>query len=729
MHNLAMKNSDAHSNLNSYVTALKYRWPSALGVLIGVFCLGSLITFLRKPIYIAEAAVKFERLSLKSSLSTVGKEVGQLEPLLDRNNPLKTETEIIRSVPVVQQTIDQLKLKDQKGIPLKYKAFLQQLTIGEIRSSDILKITYRHQNPEIAAQVVNTLIDIYFKQNWNSRRSQVVAARKFIEAELPEAEMNVRQAEEAMRQFKQANNVVALKEESVAIVTILNSLQQQISAVRGQIADLDAQAVVLQNKLGIDPQRAIEMTVLSQTSGVQETLKQLQQVENQLAREHSLFQDAHPNIASLEDERTNLQALLQSRIAQISISQNPASDDNLQMGTLQQDLTKEMVALSSKRQGLINQLETLLKTQSDYQTRSSLLPNLEKEQRELERKLEASQSTYTQLLKKGGEVRVAVNQSLGNAQVISEAQAPDQPISKTTSYLAALAVGLMAAGATVYLLESRDKSVKTIEQTQKLLRYPLLGVIPSYNPSQGIDCDKPKTESNIQATLVSAVGATYRMLQANLRFVSAHQPLKVIVVTSSVSKEGKSTVSAHLSATIAQTGRRVLLIDGDMHHPQQHDIWQLSNTAGLTQILMEQIVPEQAIQQVLPHLDVLTSGDLPLNTLAVLDSQEMFHLVKQLRVEYDCIIIDAPPMSIGADAQVLGKIADGLVFLIRPGVVDEGNIRFARERLEQSEQNVLGIVVNGCSTKNDPHSHYYFIEQYYDNNGHGSASWGDYRAH
>jgi polysaccharide biosynthesis transport protein len=453
--------SNSPSDLSPYLNLLARRWLAAVVVFLCVSAIGVIGARMQKPTYIAEGKLKFEKLSPTSSVTGVGKEVGRLEPLVDKSNPLSTEAEVIRAV-VAQQTIDQLQLHDPKNKALKSETFLKQLIVSEIRGTDILKITYRDTDPEMAAKVVNTLLDIYLKQNLLSRRSQVGAARQFIQAQLPQAEMSVKQAEDDLRQFKEMNNVVALKEESTSVVTVLSSLQQQISAMRGQIADLEAQTNVLQNKLGIDSQQAIGMTIVSQAPAVQETLKQLQQVENQLAHERSLFQDGNPVIRSLEDERNNLQALLQTRIAQLPGSQAVASNGSLQIGTLQQDLTKEMVALASKRQGFIHQLEILLKTQRDYQLRSSLLPNLEKEQRELERKLEASQSTYTQLLQKDGEIRVAKNQNLGNAQIISEARIPDQPVSKKISYLAALLLGLLAAGGVVFVLESRGKPMKSL---------------------------------------------------------------------------------------------------------------------------------------------------------------------------------------------------------------------------------------------------------------------------
>ncbi|MEB3295180.1 MAG: polysaccharide biosynthesis tyrosine autokinase [Synechococcales bacterium] len=701
-------------SLSSCAALLKRRWFPALSTLICVAGLGMWSQSLSKPVYMAEGKLKFERLNLASSLAGMGQEVGRLEPLIERGNPLATEAEVIRSIPVVQETIDQLKLKTPKGIPLDYSTFLQQLTVNEIRGADILKVSYRDQNPALAAKVVNTLMNAYMQQNILSRRSQAMAARKFIEAQLPQAEASVDRAEDALHRFKEANQVVALKEESAAAVSAMTNLRQQITSLQGQISDVDGQLKILQQKIGITSEAAIDMTVLSQANGVQESLKQLQQVETQLAVERSRFNDTHPTIASLENKRVMLQELLQSRISQLPGIDQPISEDSLHMGALQQDITREMLLLASKRQGLTNQLATLLNIQGSYQARTSVLPRLEKEQRELERKLEASQSTYTQLLQKDGEIRVAENQNVGNAQVISEARPPQKAVPSKNSYLVGL-LGILTSGAIVYLLEVTDKSLKTIDQTKQLLGYPLLGVIPDYSQLRTFSLMSPFGEDPlISPTQFSGVGAAYRMLQANLKFLSSDKALKIIVMTSSVPKEGKSTVSAHLASTIAQSGKKVLLIDGDMHHPKQDQLWELQNEVGLSHLLVEPMTPEQAIKSVMPNLDVLTSGMIPPNALALLDSQRMATLIQQLADRYDMILIDAPPVNVAADAQIFGKMADGLVLLVHPRQVDIGNAKFAKERLEQSGQRVLGIVMNGCRAKDEPHSHYYFIKQYDD---------------
>jgi capsular exopolysaccharide synthesis family protein len=203
------------------------------------------------------------------------------------------------------------------------------------------------------------------------------------------------------------------------------------------------------------------------------------------------------------------------------------------------------------------------------------------------------------------------------------------------------------------------------------------------------------------------------MLQANLKFLSSDKEIKAIVVTSSLPKEGKSEISANLAATMAQVGRRVLLVDADMRHPSQHHIWALTNAVGLSNILVGEAEFNTAVQQVMPRLDVLPSGVIPPNPVALLDSKRMASLIETFSRNYDFVIVDTPPLIGVADAPILGKMADGILLVVRPSVVDSPNAKAAKEFLARTGQNVLGLVANGVIIKNEPDSYFYYTKEQY----------------
>lgn len=714
-----MESQESSLSLDKYWQVLKRRWVPGLAAFFPVFLLSLLSSSLKKPTYVAEGKLQFQRTNATSSLTEFGTNIGKLESVAQDNtsSPLQTEAEIIRSVPVVQKTIKQLNLTEKDGTILEYEDFLENLTVSDIKKTDVLTVSYKDSQPQQAAQVVNTLMAAYLEHNVSSRRKTATAAREFIEKQLPKAEAVVNKAEAELASFREKNKVYALQEEASQSIQVLGNLQNQVGEIKTKLADISARSQQIRNQLDVNPQQALNMTSLNQAAGVQDVLKEVQQVESQLASRRTVLTNTHPEIIALENKYNALKRLLQDRIRR-TVGTNGQLDGRLQEGELKQQLAAELVNLESTSLGLNNQLAVLSELQTSYKKRLENLPKLQQQQRQLERKVEAAQSTYSLLLKKLQETRIAENQNIGNASKVSEALIPQEPVSSPLiNYLSASLLGMLVSLATMYILESQDKSIKTIEEAKELTGLTLLGVIPDFSKPKKSILSKQDLEAAYPSLMVrdaprSPISEAFRMLRANLKFMSADKELKVIVVTSSVPQEGKSTVAANLATSMAQMERRVLLIDGDLHRPSQHHIWELPNAQGLSNVIVGQVEVMSAIKKGMDNLDVLTCGAVPPSPASLLDSKRMASLIESFRSYYDYVIIDAPSLNLAADAATLGQMADGVLLVVRPGVVDSVNAAFACEMLEKSGQNVLGQVVNGVVPNNERHINYYFKEEY-----------------
>jgi capsular exopolysaccharide synthesis family protein len=700
---------ESSSGFQPYWMMLKRRWLPAFAAFVSISALITWAASLKKPVYIAEGTLLLQRLSTSSSLTEVGKQIGKLEPLAEKSNPLTTEAEIMRSVPIIQKTIAKLNLTNKKGSPLKRKEFLTPLTVSDIKGTDILKVSYKDTKPKKAAEIVNTLMVVYLENNILFHRTEAVAARKFIEKQLPEAEATVRQAEAAVRQFKEKNKVVALDQDASSAVEITTDLQKQITDAQAKLANATPQIEFFRSRLGLNSQQAVTASALSEAPGIKNVLIELQTVQSELAVQLNRYTEAAPKIVNLRGEEAALKAALRERIAQVVGDRQLVPVKNLQVGELQQNLTEELVNLEATRLGLANQVAALAKIQAVYRQRVNILPRLEQEQLQLKRKLEVSQATYLLLLQKHQEILVAENQNVGNARIVSLAQVPEEPASsKKAVYLAAGILGMMAAVAVIYVLEAIDKSIKTINQAREIFKFTLLGLIPSCGKLKKLtlrdqDFDRFTPEVIVRHIPRSPTSEAYRMLQANLKFLSSDKELKAVAITSSVPKEGKSTVSANLAGALAQRDRKVLLVDADLYNPIQHRIWELHNEVGLSNILVGQAELRSAIKEVMVNLDVLTSGVVPPNPAVLLDSRRMASLIEDFVTYYDFVIIDTPSLNVAADAPILGKMIDGILLVVRPGVLDSASAAFAKDLLTHSGQNVLGLVVNGVIPNNEPH--------------------------
>lgn len=702
----------------NYWQIMKRRWSPSLIVFLTVFIISLLIASWKKPSYVAEGKLKFQRTNVTSTLTTLGTEIGTLEPVVQDNktSPLNTEVEVISSVPIVQKTIKQLNLTDNEGKPLAIKDFLEKLNVSDIRGADVIQISYKDTNPEITAKVVNTLINIYLENNIFANRTQATAARKFISKQLPKAELIVRQAEAELANFKEKYKIVSLNEEATKGVEIITDLQKQISQTQSKIAEIEAQSQEIRKQLDMNSQQAVIMTSLSQNPGVQDILKEIQQLESQLAARRNILQNNHPEIVNLEEKLTSLKSILRQRIKNVSGKNSLNLNNNFQLGQLQQQISARLLELESTRLGLVNQATALSNLQAEYKQRLNNLPRLEQQQRQLERKVQAAQSTYSLLLQKLQESQIAENQNVGNASIISEAIVPEEPVtSPAIIFLSAGVVAGLAAMANIYFLEATDKSIKTVDEAKELLGLTILGIIPTSSKFKKKIISSETTEFYNQRLLIpnltrSPMSEAYRLLRANLQFLSDNKELKVIVVTSSVPKEGKSTVAANLAMAMAQMERKVLLVDGDLEHPIQHQIWKLTNNEGLNNVICEQVELKTAVKTVMNYLDILTAGVVSSSSVSLIDCQKMAGLIDSFATNYDFVIIDAPALTVAADATILGQMSDGVLLVVRPGIADSVNTTTAMEILQKSGQNVLGQVVNGVISQNEPRS-YYFLEE------------------
>jgi capsular exopolysaccharide synthesis family protein len=717
-----IKSDDLDLDFQQYWFIIKRRWLPAMSIFGAVVALIFVALSKQKPFYETQGKllIKPDNTPSLTGLKVEGG-VKDLTPLTLQGNPLKTESEIIVSEPILRKTIISLSLKDKQGKLRSEAELKRQIGVKNIGGTDVLEISAKSTDPKEAAAIVNKLMSLYIENNINVNRSQAIAARDFLTKQLPETEAAVRQADANLRRFKEKNQVVSLEQESIAAVEVESELSQKIAEAQGKFAEASARSAALINKLGMSSKEALLVSALSQSPGVQTALTELQKVQNQLATERTRFLDDNPQIVALKNKEAALNNRLQEQIQQTIGTQQSVSDLNWNLGPVEQELIQELVKSEATRLGLSNQVTALTKMQSVYKQRTNVLPKLEQDERELKRRLEAAQATYETLLKKLQEVQVAENQTIGNARIIENSSIPQKPSFGKTPVILVMGggvVGFLLATIVMVFLEIRDTSIKNVKEARKVFAYKLLAAIPSFTKAEKAVLRSSHTKSTsliipVRDTPVSPVSEMYWRLQSNLEFINSEKALKVILVTSSIPKEGKSTVAANLAVTMAELGHRVLIVDADMRYPSQHHLWELTNESGLSNVLADQVELQLAAKQVMLNLYVLPSGVTPLNPLALLKSKEMVSLIEHSSKTYDFVIIDAPPLIPATDALILGKLTDGILLVTRPGVVDSGSAASAKESLEQSGQNVLGLVVNALIEANESNSYLHHTKKFY----------------
>ena len=289
---------------------------------------------------------------------------------------------------------------------------------------------------------------------------------------------------------------------------------------------------------------------------------------------------------------------------------------------------------------------------------------------------------------------------------------PNKPLNIALGIIIGLVVGVGLA----FFIEYLDTSVKTIDDVERLLQSPVLGVIPQ---NIGYLIDEGSESPHAEA---------YRVLRTNLLFSRKDDKLNTAVVVSAGAGEGKSTTVLNIATVFAQSGSRTLVVDSDLRRPTMHKTLRVSNSLGLTNYLLKQKTLEEVIQTTsLPSLDFLPSGKLPSSSLGILSSGQMKELISELKQRYDFVFFDSPPIMGVSDASVLASEVDLTLQVIQYRRYPQPmNIR-AKQMIEKVGGNLVGIVLNNINVSQDE-SYYYYSGYYHDyyrkkRRSHGSGGW------
>ncbi len=696
-------------DVQRYWLVLKRRWLPASAVFTAAVAAALFAALSQRPTYQATGKVLVQT-DRAATLTGIAQELGEVESLMMTRDPLDTQEAIISSGPILEDTIRVLNIRDDKGELVTPEDLAKGLEVTVLDGTDVLQIDYKSAQPELSAAVVNQIMQSYIATNIQSNRAEVRAARRFLERELPQAEADVERLSQALQQFNEQNRIVSLEKEADATVTAIAQLDSQIANTQAELARAETNASGLRQQLGMPLDDALTLSALAQSSSVQQAFSNWQLAQTELANGRTRYTAQHPTIRELARQEAAMAEVLQERISEVAGTRLPISSGTLQISPTQQRLADELVAAEIQRSSIYNQLGTLASTRDAYVEWADVFPSLERTQIELQQRLDYARTTYEALLQRLQEIRLAENQNVGSARVVEAANVPSEPSASSQFVFLMLGavVGAFMGIATAFLLDLVDRSIKTVKDAERAMGYVLLGVIPKFElPStdwqedallpmdEGLPSERIVT---LQNTFPMVSGA-YQMLQANLRFISSDKQQKSIVVTSSTAGEGKSEVCANLAASIAQTQRRVLLVDADMRNPQQHALWNTLNLTGLSHVLVGEGRLQDAVQPINENLSLLPAGVVPPNPLALLDSERMATLLATFAQQYDYVIIDSPALAGTADAAVIGNWADGILLVVRPRWVTYDGALSAKTLLTRSGANVLGIVANGTDLK------------------------------
>jgi len=320
------------------------------------------------------------------------------------------------------------------------------------------------------------------------------------------------------------------------------------------------------------------------------------------------------------------------------------------------------------------------------------IPANREERDRLEQNLTQLRQIYSNLLLSFEQIRLAEAQATNTVVRVEDPSIPTFPVlpRTTTNVVLAGLVGFMFSCGLVLLIEAFDDTIKGPDDVTRHLGLPVLGMIARYDKDvKLITSTQPR----------SPIAEAYRSIRTNLQFASIDKPIHTLVITSPSPEDGKSSVASNLGIVMAQSGRKVTLIDADLRRPNLHKILVVPNRKGITSLVVQSNPNLDGClhQTSVPNLWVVTAGDSPPNPSELLGSSKMNEVVGKIKESMDIVLIDTPPILVVTDSAVLAPRVDGVILVVKPGSTNLGAAKQAIEQLRRVGANILGIVLNGVN--------------------------------
>ncbi|MGB9521788.1 MAG: polysaccharide biosynthesis tyrosine autokinase, partial [Anaerolineales bacterium] len=331
------------------------------------------------------------------------------------------------------------------------------------------------------------------------------------------------------------------------------------------------------------------------------------------------------------------------------------------------------------------------------------------EQDRLETALAQYRQTYASLLQSYEQVRISESSSTSNVVQVEPAIPPEKPIRPRTLNNTALGglVGLLLSTGIVVVFEALDDTIHGTDDITQHLHVPVLGVIARHEINNGdlITMTEPR----------SPISEAFRSLRTNLQFASVDKPLRTVLVTSPSPADGKTTITANLGVVLAQSGRKVAIVDADMRRPMVQEKLKLPNRTGLSSLFVSNKIDLNVTLQKTntENLYALTTGSIPPNPAELLGSEKMNEILSEIGKMVDIIIIDSPPVIAVTDSAILANRVDGVLLVVKPGQTKVEAARQAVEQLKRAGANLFGVVLNDVNLNRSRYSYYHYRGYYY----------------
>ncbi|HXY06443.1 MAG TPA: polysaccharide biosynthesis tyrosine autokinase [Terriglobales bacterium] len=674
---------DGSASLSQFIKIIR-RQRRKLLAFVAVAVLAAVGVQLVVPkVYEASALVKVER---HTAGGVVGQEASQVSSVDDMDQVMATEIEMALSDPVLRPVVERYKLLPAKSNSSASQQsgpapiLLRSLTVMRVPSSYLIRISYRDHDPKLAADVANAVAQSLSEHANDTGRSSYEKLSELVAQDMSELRSKMQGSAQQLAEYEKELNMVDPEQRVTILSARLTQLNTDLTAAQDERIRREAILAQVDNSNSLASAQAAQAA--AQDPLLSEALQRLNVARQQFTSVRSYYAEGHPEYVKAQKQVQEVEA---------------------QVNELQARAKERAAADYQQAQGREKRLSSVLqqtKAEADsLKTRTYQYEQL-KGEADNDKKIYDDLATRTRL--------AGINQQFHNATVLLAAQARTPREAVFPKLLINLPVAVILSGILGILIavcaSVLNNSFADGEEAASQLRVDVLAEIPYAKGLSSIFPEKGLAEGSARsAKLNAAYKEAIRNLRAALNGVSSHRPIRNLVITSAVPGEGKSTTAAQLAVAYAKTGKRVLLVDANFSRPtldpqllvcSTRRKFKVASPVGFTDVLKGKASCSDAIIQLAqPGLSLMPAGRIS-RTAADLISTRVSAVLAKLCLEFDLVIVDAPPVLAASEAQELAGVADGVLLLTKAAETDAKQVSDAMAALSRARANVVGLVLN-----------------------------------
>ncbi|MHC0064781.1 GumC family protein [Nostoc sp. UIC 10890] len=648
--------------------------------------------------YIASAALTYSGPPV--SFSATGSEIQQQGKELNE--------EVLLSNQIIAAVAEKVGVKPQKlGASVVLSVPKKNPRSGELESS-ILELKYVDSDAKRGIQVLTELMQAMVKLSSDINTGRLQAIIEKINDRTPQAKRELQVAEQKLEQYDRIERTAILAAENGSLLSAITASQNLQRQIQLTISGVDGQLRSLQNKLGLTVGQAYISSALSADPIIGNLRAQIYQSESQIAVLRKDLRPEHPTMVQLLRQKQAAEELLQQRASEVLGGDGTAAPlqgsvagirTQSSLDPARQQLANQMVSLQTQRETLQQQLTQEIQQEARLRQEYSLIPNKQLERSRLEQEVALKKAIYDQMQvkltdAKTAEAETTSSLSIARRPTVTVDLKPPKSVPITLAVGGFL--GLVIGGGVIFLLGALEGTFKTredIRQSLKQREVAVLGELPLM-PVDDLDQDAVPVLFSQDSPYLEF----YEKFRSNLRRIGGKN-LKVVLVTSTSSLEGKTTSAYNLGVASARAGKRTLIIETDLRSPSrctslnvipdpEATIEPLRYYANLSECI--RLVPD------VENLYIVPSPGPVRQSAAILESSEMRRLMEDVRERFDLVILDTSPLSISNDPLLIQPYSDGIVLVARPHYTQENMLGEAIDQLVEAELGLLGAIINGA---------------------------------